>query len=119
VTAGGLIPEVEFESLEELEASAEIVLTQIDGIEESGIEDSGVLEALRETRVTIRNDVAARADRLSRTAEVTLPETIPAVVLSNQLYGNIDQETAILRRNGLDHPGFVDGQRPIKVLISA
>jgi prophage DNA circulation protein len=119
VTAGGLIPEVEFESLEDLEASALVVLDQIDAIEEAGVEDNAVLTALRETRVVIRNDVEDRADRLSRTSEVVLPETLPAVVLSNNLYGDIDQESSILTRNHIDHPGFVDGRRPIKVLISA
>lgn len=119
VTAGGLIPEVEFASLEDLEAAAAVVFDQIDGIEESGIEDNGVLEALRQTRVSIRDDVDARSDRLSRTAELTLPETIPAIVLSNSLYGDISQEGTILSRNSIDHPGFVDGRRPIKVLIHA
>lgn len=117
ITAGGLIPEVEFDSLEALEESAATVFEQIDAIEDSGIDDIDLLRALRETRATIRADVEARADKLSRLSDIVLPESLPAIVLSNNLYGNIDQEQDILARNGLDHPGFVDGRRPIKVLI--
>lgn len=118
ITAGGLIPEVEFESLDALLASAAAVYAKIDSIEESGIDDNDLLEAFRETRASIRADIEARQDRLSRLSELTLPESLPALVLSNSLYGNIDQEQDILRRNGLDHPGFVDGQKPIQVLIN-
>jgi prophage DNA circulation protein len=119
VTAGGLIPEVDFASLEDLEAAADIVFAKIDELEDAGLEDVDVLESLRRVRVVIRDDIESRADRLARTAEIVLPETIPALVLSNELYGDIDQEENILRRNDLDHPGYVTGRRPLKVLIDA
>jgi prophage DNA circulation protein len=118
ITAGGLIPEVEFDSLDALLASAEAVYNKIDALEEAGIDDNDLLEAFRETRAAIRADIEARQDRLSRLSETVLPDSLPAIVLSNSLYGNIDQEQDILRRNGLDHPGFVPGHQPIQVLIN-
>jgi len=118
VTAGGLIPEVEFDSLEELLEAAQFVYDKIDAIEDSGIDDTELLEGFQDIRAAIRNDIESREDRLSRLSEVTLPDSLPALVLSNNLYGTIDQEQDILRRNGIDHPGFVDGLRPIQVLIN-
>lgn len=118
ITAAGLIVESPFETIDSLKESAQIVYAQIDAVEDSGFDDSDTLASFRALRVAIRSNIKERADSLPQLRDLLLPESVPAIVLSNTLYGNVDRENDILRRNGLDHPGFLPGASSIKVLTN-
>lgn len=118
VTAGGLIPEISWDSLEAAQESADKVLEAMDGLVDAGSVDDDVAASMQDLRVAIMADLEERSDSLSRLGEVTLSEALPALVLSYDLYGALDQEESILLRNGIDHPGFVPAATPVEVLIN-
>lgn len=45
----------------------------------------------------------------------TPPKTLPALVISHILFGNVSREQEIIDENNVRHPGFVPGQIPIEV----
>lgn len=117
IVAGGLIPEVNYDSFDAANEAAQTVFRKIDSMVSAGIADDDLTESLRDLRDAIVTDIEERSDSLPRLGEVTPPDSIPAMVLSNDLYGDLSEEDGIVTRNAVDHPGFVDGLRPIKVLI--
>lgn len=117
VVAGGLIAEMPFQSFDAAQEAAANVFVKIDALLVAGIDDDDLANALRDLRDAIVTDIEERSDSLPRLGEITLPDSVPAIVLSNDLYGDLSEEDGIVARNGIDHPGFVDGLRPIKVLI--
>lgn len=66
--------------------------------------------------VTLRSDVlrAVPGGLLPRVVTVTRRVPIPALLLAYQLYGSVDQESDVIARNNIAHPGFVSGE--IRVL---
>jgi len=119
ITAGGLIGEIEFDTYEAAVEAQDAVLAQVDTIIESNIATDDLRISLRDLRQAIVEDVRARSATLPRLTEMTLPNTLPAIVLSNQLYGDIEREDDLVRRNGVDHPGFMTAGQPIQVLVDA
>lgn len=84
------------------------------------VSDDEVFGALTDLRASVQKDIDARAATLARVVEYSSPQSLPALVIANQLYGNIDQEADIIARNSVRHPGFVSGAGvPIKVLTDA
>lgn len=78
--------------------------------------DDDVYSALQKQRAEVVNAVPGDDENLARITELTLPATAPSLVLSYELYGNLDEEQDLIDRNGVRHPGFVIGGRPIEVL---
>lgn len=117
VTSGGLIGTIVFDTYESAVEARDVVLDQVDTIIESGIAVDDLRVSLRELRAAVVADVRIRSATLPRLTEMTLPNTLPAVVLSNQLYGNIERERDLVDRNSVDHPGFMPAGRPIQVLV--
>lgn len=70
-------------------------------------QNDAVFSALREARVTLIADINRRAETMSRLQKVTLPETVPALVLSYDLYGTASRSGEIVARNRVRHPGFL------------
>ena len=48
---------------------------------------------------------------------VTRRVAIPSLLLTYQLYGDVDQEADVIARNNVRHPGFIAGD--LKVLSNA
>jgi prophage DNA circulation protein len=118
-TAGGMIAETPYVTYEDAKLAVDIVLAQIDALLDTGRMSDEVHEAFRIQRVSIVNDLDARSENLSRLVTKVLPEGIPAIVLSNELYGDVEGEQDILDRNGIDHPGFVPARVDLDVVIDA
>jgi prophage DNA circulation protein len=119
ITAGGLIAEVNFPTYEAAIEAQTVVLDEVDTIIESDIATDDLRVELRKLRAAIVGDTRVRSAALPRITETTLLNTVPAIVLSNELYGHVDREEDLVERNAVDHPGFMTAGKPIQVLIDA
>ena len=45
--------------------------------------------------------------------------TLPALVITHTLYGNVDKEQDVIARNRIQHPGFTPGGEVLEVLVDA
>lgn len=116
-TAGGMIAESEYETYEDADTAARIVLNQIDLMLDAGLPDD-LHELFRRQRAEIIDDLKQRSETLNRLAQLTLPEGVPALVLSNELYGTLEYADDILKRNGIDHPGFIPSNVELSVIVN-
>lgn len=78
--------------------------------------DDETYRALDSVRVAMIRDISARSADLARTVSYTPKATLPALVVAHDLYGDALQETKIINRNKIRHPGFVTGGQSLEVL---
>ncbi len=71
---------------------------------------------LQSMRSEVVNAIPGDTENLARITTLTLPASAPSMVLAYDLYGNLDDEQDLIDRNGVRHPGFIQGGRPIEVL---
>lgn len=70
-------------------------------------------------RSTVARDITARGANLARLTTITLPQSLPAVVLAWRLYGDPERAEEIIARNGVSDPLFLPGGTPLEVLTDA
>lgn len=118
-TTGYITSQIEYDSVDEAYLYRDQIFAALDAMALT-VTDDEVFGALTDLRASIQKDIDARAATLARVVEYSSPQPLPALVISYQLYGNIDQEADIIARNKIRHPGFVSGAGvPIKVLTNA
>ncbi len=118
-TTADITSQIKYDSVEEAYLFRDQVLGALDRVVLTDVDDD-VYAALTDLRTRVQKDIDARAATLARVVEYSSAQPLPALVIANQLYGNIDQEADILARNKVRHPGFVGGLGiPIKVLTDA
>ena len=78
--------------------------------------DDSLYTALTGLRIAVIQDINARAADFSRSVQYPVPRTLPALVLSHRIYGDIAQAEDLIARNKIRHPGFVPGGQSIEVL---
>lgn len=88
----------------------------LDARQEDPTTTDQMFAALAALRQLAAADLAARALRAPRRVSVTLPATLPAVVVAYRLHGDASRADEIVRRNRVRHPGCVPGGVPIEVL---
>jgi len=116
---GGLMSLIPFDSAEDAEQTEDELFAILDGllIDES-IADNVYL-AIRNLKAAIHNDLELRIVNLPRLVAFDVQETTNSLFLSNEIYGNITFEEDIIKRNAIEHPGFVPAKVPLKVKIDA
>lgn len=77
-----------------------------------------VFPAFMQLRADLVSAVPGADSDLARLVAHTPIATVPSLVLSYNLYGNLDGEADLLARNHIRHPGFVAGGRELEVLSS-
>ena len=77
------------------------------------VEDDNAFQSLRDLQVS-SNDALPPAG-VGEVLTFTPNGTLPALVISNRLFGNIEKEQEIINQNDIRHPGFVPAQIPIEV----
>ena len=82
-------------------------------------EDDDFYTALYNLQTSVSRDIDERSRQLARLASYTLNASLPAIVVTHDLYGNINEESEIIARNKISHPLFVPGGIPIEVKIYA
>lgn len=118
INAAGLLGVMSYASANEAEELRNIVFARLDPIMEE-TEDDDYYEALYELRTRIVDDLAKRIKKLPVLSVHRLPISLPAIVVSYDLYGTLEREKSIIDRNNISHPAFVPGSVPLEVLIDA
>lgn len=118
INALGLVSLIEYDSYDEAIKYRDIVFNKLEGILLT-VNDDDLYIALYDLKTAVAQDIESRGELLSRLATYRLNNSLPAVVVSHNLYGNIDQEQDIIDRNRIENPNFVPGGIDIEVLINA
>ena len=111
IEAARLAPMVTFESIEAAQAARDAVAALLEE------QAAGAGDTAYPALVTLRSDVLRAVPgtaTYARVITVTRRVPVPSLLLAYQLYGSVDQESDIVARNGVRHPGFVAGD--LKVL---
>jgi hypothetical protein len=72
--------------------------------------------ALQQVRADLSASVPGSPNTLPQLVGFTPSVTVPALVLSQRLYGNVAFVDDLIARNGVQHPGFVPGGVTLEVL---
>jgi prophage DNA circulation protein len=118
INALGLMSIINFDSLEEASEFRKIVFDKVEQVL-LNLKDDELYIALIDLQTAVSTDLDVRARELPRLAELMLNASLPAIMVSHDIYGNIREEQDILKRNKVSHPLFVQGGVPIEVKIYA
>jgi prophage DNA circulation protein len=120
ITAAGISATMEFSSVEEASSVLTAILEKIDALALATTPElpDSLFISLQDLRATLSQDIDAKSRTLSRIVTYNTNTPLPAIVISNILYGNVNGEADLLSRNQIGHPGFVGGA-PLQVLIDA
>lgn len=109
------VADLDFDTYDEAVAVRDELVDTADAIVDAGVSDE-MFEALAALRAAIVRDITQRGADLARVVAYTPRATVAALVLGYRLYGDAARGDEIVRRNRIAHPGFVPGQRELKVL---
>lgn len=109
---------ISFDSYDEAVAVRDDLADRLEqaAVAAADIGDDAAFLRLSALRLTMVRDVTRRGGSLARVYSHTPPTTEPALVTAQRLYGDAGRADQIVARNGLRHPGFVPGGRPLEVL---
>ena len=116
INQAGLLSFIEYTSLDEAVVLRDEVFTGIDKVLEETKSDD-VYNTFYNLRTVVAQDIDERARKLPRLVNKILNVSECALILSYELYGNIDREQEIIDRNRVVHPAFVPGGVELEVLI--
>lgn len=106
---------VEYDSYEAAISARADILARIDAqANVTGNDD--VYEGLRALRASVAQAIPDEENSLPRISALKLKQSAPSLVVSYDLYGTVDNETDILNRNSVRHPGFMPGGEELSVL---
>lgn len=114
VEAARTATRVRYESYDDAIAARDAITGRLD--EQADTAPDLVFTELNRLRKELVRAVPGEENDLPRLVSYTPAETLPSLVLSHRLYGDIGHEGDILARNRIRHPGFVVGSRPLEVL---
>jgi prophage DNA circulation protein len=106
--------EIDFDSADEATTLRTELSDQLDLEMATAADDS--YQALVALRGALVRDLTDRGADLARLTVHTPTQTVPALVLAQQLYDDPARADEIVARNGVRHPGFVPGGRALEVL---
>jgi len=95
-------------------AMRDVLLDKVDELQnhqsrvDGGAVDDDVFFSFSDLRLAIARDVADKSALLPVLISVTRPTSVPALVLSQELYGSPLHADDIVVRNGVLHPGFIN-----------
>ena len=116
ISASGLFSVMQFTSWDEARENQRVLFDKIQALADAALDDE-VHATLIDLRAAVFKDFEAREVSLPRLVIYTPPETTNSLFLSYYLYGDISREQEILDRNAIEHPGFVQGQRSLEVIL--
>lgn len=104
-----------FDSLDDANQTKQDLYDAIDILSLSSIDDATYL-ALGDLRAQVENTIPPEGLNLPSIVTISLPESLPSLVLSYQLYQGLDEEADILARNKISNPAFLPGGISLEVL---
>lgn len=116
INALGLLSIMEFDSYDEAIAAREEVFIKLEKVIVNITHDEFYISIV-DLQTAVSKDIETRGATLARLSNHFLPVSLPAIVVSYDLYGNIDKESDIINRNKVGNPNFVPGGRDIEVLV--
>jgi prophage DNA circulation protein len=78
--------------------------------------DEETLQALKDLRSVLVQDIANTIKKLPDTKIIQIPQSIPSVVLAYELYEDIDRADEIIKRNNISNPCFIPARTDLEVL---
>lgn len=117
IRAAAVSARVPFKSYDAAIIVRDQVTAMLDAV--SPVADDVTYTRLQALRASVVTDIGVRAADLARITRYTPRETLPAIVIAQQLYGTtgcIARADEIVERNGVPHPGFVSGGVELEVL---
>lgn len=115
----GLMASIDFDSIEEAEEYGDIVYTLLDAAMQNVNINDGIFESLRDCKAAVFADLEDRSIILPRLVEFSPVDTKSTLEISNEIYGNLDNEEDINLRNDIEHPGFITSAMTLKVKVNA
>jgi prophage DNA circulation protein len=109
---------MDHKSYEDAVSVRDAITSEIDNLMLTSASDSSYA-ALQDLRSQLTQAVPDENKNLAHISQVTPGSTGSSLVLAYELYGSVDQEQDIIDRNGIRHPGFVTGGKPLEVLDNA
>lgn len=103
-----------FTSATKSEEVRDEIFEELDALQESVADD--VYGPLVDLRTALAAYLAEVAEELPRIVEFTPAATLPAIVLSQQLYGDVAYEADLIARNNVRDPLRIPGGAPLEVL---
>ncbi|TAH39295.1 MAG: hypothetical protein EYC70_00485 [Planctomycetota bacterium] len=113
--ASMLAPSIPWESYEQAVAARQALDDEIDALAAS-VSDK-VYAALMALRAKLHRVIPPPDQDLPRLRSYTPASTLPALVIAYELYGDTEDELALVARNRIRHPGFVPGGQPLEILV--
>lgn len=107
--------QTDYKNTDEAEAIRDGLVEAIDKITDAPETPEAIYRAFVALRSAVVRDITERALDLPHLRTVTLPETLPAVVVAHRLLGDATRADEIVSRNRLPHPGFVPGGQPLEI----
>jgi prophage DNA circulation protein len=80
------------------------------------IQDDSVFICLQDLKVKTLSAMAIPIASLKKVSKIKLSETQSSLVLTYELYGNLDYEVDLITRNQIEHPGFFPAYQSLEVL---
>ena len=118
ITMGLLLSLIDYVSSNDAKYYRDTTLDKLDELAGQDLDDT-LMQALRDLRVAIANDVDTRSLDLPEISDYTIQKVLPALGISHTLYATVDQEQDIIDRNTVIHPAFVPAGEPLEVLLNA
>jgi len=85
--------------------------------DEAATASVAVFNALMDLRAAVVRDITARGADLPRLSTISMPATLPALVVAYRAFGDVSREAEVVARNPIiRHPGFVPGGQALEVL---
>ncbi len=103
-----------FSSFDDAVSARNIITAQIDAVADTA--SDAIYTALQGLRANIIEAVPSPDESLPRITVFPTADTLPSLVVSNELYANIKRAGEVVSRNKVRHPGFISGGRDLEVL---
>jgi len=117
VQASVLASTADWDSYDEAVEARDAIAAALD--EEAEFASDDLFGQLQQLRADLVRSVPGADSDLPRLVRYTPPTTVPSLVLTHTLYGDLALEADVVRRNSVLHPGFVIGGVELEVLSDA
>ncbi len=113
-----LISRIDYVSVDDAKEYQTVAFDKLDELMDNTLDDT-IMQDLRDLRAVVTKDLDIRSLDLPELSTHTTQRILPALVISNMLYGSVEQEQDILDRNKIEHPAFCPASVPLEVLLNA
>jgi prophage DNA circulation protein len=82
-----------------------------------GSDEDAVFLTLQSLRAAVISDITSRAGTLKKVKQVVNQKTIPALAMAYDLFEDVAQESDLIARNKVRHPGFMPAGKKLEILV--